>query len=254
MAKTHELTTLKFGKLTVIGENPQRGPKGHIRLDCVCDCGKKVTADKTNILKGGTTSCGCHRQGLLKTHGLSKIPEYVVWEGIVQRCTNPNSDAYENYGGRGVKICDRWRNSFEAFYQDMGKRPTGLYTIERKDNNGDYEPGNCKWITRAEQLRNRRNTLRYSYKGKELTIPELLELPEAKALGLTYQSLRLRLRMSDWSVETALSKKVRSTPVYEHNGVTKTIAEWAKEHGMSNDRLYSRLVTLGWSFERAVSE
>ena len=136
----------KFGKLTVLSEI--EGKK--LFILCKCDCGNYKIARKNNIRAGHTKSCGC----LYGTHRLSKTPVYQTWCSIIQRCLNKNSTIYKHYGGRGIKICDRWLK-FENFYSDMGKKPNGL-TIERKDNSLDYQPDNCIWTTQTEQNRNRR--------------------------------------------------------------------------------------------------
>jgi hypothetical protein len=98
------------------------------------------------------------------THGLRHIPEYHVWAAMKQRCTNPNNKIYKHYGARGIKVCDRWLNSFEAFITDMGRRPTDAHSIERVNNDGNYEPSNCIWATRAVQAKNKRDR-QYLYRG-----------------------------------------------------------------------------------------
>lgn len=141
---------------------------GNSRAVYRCECGNVVTLYKNNVSTGKTLSCGCYNDEVravrlrslptfgkgTPSHGLRKSPEYTVWWGMRMRCEREKNDNYKDYGGRGIKVCHRWRD-FANFYADMGPRPEGT-TIDRTDNDGDYEPGNCEWVTMKQQAANRR--------------------------------------------------------------------------------------------------
>jgi len=146
-----EIAGQRFNKLTVIKKGSNKN--GKARWICRCDCGTMSTIITSQIINGHTKTCGCARGGV-KTHGLTNTSEYVIWCAIVQRTTNPKCKAYYSYGGRGIDLCERWRE-FKNFYKDMGPRPE-FYTVERMDNNKGYSPSNCKWDTRKSQARNTR--------------------------------------------------------------------------------------------------
>lgn len=124
-----------------------------------CECGKEFPCEGVMIFNGSTRSCGCYKKRRLSqeslTHGLTQTPEYEIWGSMIQRCTNSRSTEYENYGGRGIAVCDRWLD-FTNFLEDMGERPTPKHSIDRVDVDGNYEPTNCRWATRLEQNRNQR--------------------------------------------------------------------------------------------------
>lgn len=163
MTKINDLTGKKFGKLKVISF---KEIKNHRTMwKCVCNCSKEVIVSSNSLMCNRTKSCGCiHKEQLIernKKHNLSKTKLYKVWQGMKTRCYNKNFMYYHNYGGRGIIICDKWKNDFSIFYDWAIKNGyrEGL-TIDRIDNDGNYEPNNCRWVTRAEQNRNKRYTKR----------------------------------------------------------------------------------------------
>lgn len=200
--KTEDLTDQKFGRLTAIGGYDRS--TGITYWDFQCECGTVKSIPARSVKSGRISSCGCLKSDAMRerktSHGMSNYPVYAVWSAMIARCTNPNSVSYMDYGGRGIKVCDRWLD-FQNFFTDMGECPKGM-SIDRKDVNGDYEPGNCRWATRHEQNMNRRNTMYVEYGGERVALFDL-----AKSNGVDYDLLRGRYYRG-WPLDVALTAPV----------------------------------------------
>lgn len=194
-----------FGRLKVISEAGYLG-KRRASL-CICECGTEKVVANEDLRSGHAKSCGCYKLDIhrkrLTTHGKSKSVEFIKWAEMIQRCTNPNHRHTDDYGGRGIKVCERWK-SFALFFEDMGECPKGL-TLERIDPNGNYEPGNCIWDTWKNQNRNKRNSRRVTFRGEEKCLGEWCEI-----LGLNYQTVISRLQRG-WTPERAFLEPPATT-------------------------------------------
>jgi hypothetical protein len=196
----------KFERWTIIARiGDYRG--GHTRYEAVCKCGEKGTPRADALLTGTSLSCGCIAAESLKaralTHGMSgsKSPEYQAWAHMIRRCHTPSTKGYESYGGRGITVCDRWRNSFENFIADMGMRPSSQHSLDRINNDGNYEPGNCRWATPVEQSNNTRQVHGVTYQGRTQSIAAW-----ERELGMARNLLRGRIA-AGWSVTEAIETK-----------------------------------------------
>jgi hypothetical protein len=211
MSALIDLTNKSFGAWTVICRGPTTT---HIQWWCQCmRCGTIHLVLGMHLRRGSSRSCGCAnrdrmRQGLLRNfiHGMTGTTEYTIWLHMKQRCLNPKAPDYHNYGGRGITICPRWQDSFEAFFADMGPRPSPQYTMERVRNMDGYSPDNCVWGTAVDQGRNRRTNHMLTLHGDTLCITEW-----AHRTGIHKATLRSR-KLRQWSDEEALT-----TPVRGHN-------------------------------------
>jgi hypothetical protein len=207
-----DLTGKPFGRWKVLGYAGNKISNGRSRLmwTCLCRCGtfKEILGD--NLTGNKTLSCGCWRSEKASVtsakHGFSRvgkrIPEYKVWCGIIQRCTNQNYPKWKDYGGRGITICERWRD-FPNFYKDIGPRPTPKHTVERINNEKGYEPGNVEWATKLVQGNNKRNNRLITFQGKTLTVSQW-----SRELNLPYFTLMYRIK-NGWTAEETLTTPVR---------------------------------------------
>jgi hypothetical protein len=196
-----DLAGQRFGRWIVLSDaDPDR--RGNRRVLCRCDCGREKATAIGRLRNGTSKSCGCGNDHNRK-HGYAtgKPAEYSTWRNMRVRCNLATNEHYPDYGGRGIKVCDRWAD-FLAFLQDMGPRPSSRHTIDRIDVNGNYEPGNCRWATPKEQCRNRRNNTRLTYASVTLTAVEWSE-----KLGGTRHVVAKRIQ-NGWSVERAVTTPI----------------------------------------------
>jgi hypothetical protein len=172
-----DMKGIRYGRLLAI--RPVGVSGSQVVWEFKCDCGNTVQIKGATVRRGGSKSCGCLRRELTAAlhyrHGMKHTAVWRAWASMKSRCLSPTHHAYKNYGGRGIGICEEWKNSFEAFYRDMGDCPKGL-SLDRIDNSKGYEPGNCRWATRKQQLRNTRVNRYATGFGKTLLLCEWAEI------------------------------------------------------------------------------
>lgn len=207
----------RFGCLEVIGDAPSTCER---RVIVRCDCGTEKAAGVSSLRSGASKSCGCKTAEFIsaahRTHGHAtgyvKSQEYGIWTSMLRRCGSPRHKQFATYGGRGIYVCDRWRESFEAFFADMGARPSTAHTIDRIDNNGPYSPENCRWTTRAEQSRNTSRNINLTHNGETMCMGDW-----ARRLGTVGPIIRSRLKHG-WSPDAAVSIPVGAPEMRRRNG------------------------------------
>ena len=239
MSRVKDLTGQRFGRLTVIKFAGTK--KGHAMWDCLCDCGKLCTTYGRMLVGGHKMSCGCLQKEVHSrkwtTHGMSRTKAYKVWEGIRWRCLNEKSNVYSSYGGRGITICDEWRDDFVAFYNYVSKLDhfgESEYSIDRIDNDGNYEPGNVRWATKEEQTRNRRVTVIVEYAGDKIPLQEAAERE-----GIQYCVVEQRWRKGKRDAELFKTPRKFLEKV-EYHGEEMTLKDVAKKTGISYSTLFRR--------------
>lgn len=195
-------TGKRYGKLTVLEYVPNRGHGAHWR--CRCDCGNVVVVYGAYLRRGNNKSCS-QKCGVTKHGGTAdgiRSAEYSCWRDMQSRCENPRYLNYCNYGARGISVCDRWRGSFQAFIDDMGPRPGKGYSLDRIDNDGNYEPSNCRWATKREQDNNRRTNRLLTHRGQTKSLTEW-----AREFGINPLTVHHRLQRG-WDLHRALTAPV----------------------------------------------
>lgn len=207
-----DLTGQRFGRLVVTEQNGV-SKRGSVLWLCLCDCGQRPTVNSSHLTRGYTKSCGCLQKETIRKIGIANIkhgyrkrgrvnPNYDAWSHMNQRCMNPNDKEYKNYGGRGIKVCRRWKR-FANFIEDMGERPTEKHSLDRIDNNSEYNKENCRWATKKEQAHNRRDNRLETYNGISKCVASW-----AEEYMIPYYSLLWRLN-HEWSMYRALTTPIR---------------------------------------------
>lgn len=245
-----QLEGQRFGMLTVLKfSHIDPKNKGSYWL-CRCDCGTEKVLSGHNLRAGLVTDCGCTWRSRVTTHNSTRTRLYKAWANMKARCYNPNNNRYHRYGGRGITVCDEWKNDFEAFQQwalSNGYRDD--LTIERINNNKGYSPKNCRWATHKEQGNNKSTNTIITYMGETHTLAEW-----AEKLGIDYHTLLSRYHYKKWSIKDTLMTPVRdSERLLELNGEVHNMADWGRITGFGKEAIRSRL-RMGWSVEDALTK
>lgn len=192
----------RYGMLTVIAR--AENYRGNAQWRVQCDCGRVKTYIGQDLARGKVRSCGCNNPMYATEHGMASTPTYRIWVGMRARCRNENHAAYHHYGGRGIKVHKPWDESFSNFFADMGACPPGR-SLDRINNDGDYEPGNCRWATMKEQLNNTRVNRIVEINGRSQTLAQWCD-----EIGISRSRVQDRMKWG-WTVERALTEPVRKT-------------------------------------------
>lgn len=238
----------RYGRLVAVERLPAKSKTDtNARWFCRCDCGQSTVSYGQDLARGRTKSCGCLNREQHLQHGMAGTHVYAVWQMMLQRCENPNSQAYENYGARGIKVCPEWHR-FEQFFADMGNRRSG-FSLDRINNDGDYCKENCRWAVTSQQLNNTRRNRVLELNGEKLTIAQW-----AERKGFKWTTIRTRLDQYGWSVEKALTTPPMLAESFKFKGRKQTLREWSDETGINIEVLRSRVRKMGWSISRALTE
>lgn len=254
-ARVIDMTGKKYGSITALSI-AGKSVSGDLKWLFICDCGKRFDATGCYARTGKITTCPeCAKERVRLAsviHGKSETKEYFTWTDIKTRCYNPKTKYFNNYGGRGIVVCDRWLESFENFLSDMGVKPSVKHTIERKDNNGNYEPSNCYWATYTEQANNKRNNIKVTIDGETKTISRW-----ASENGLSYSTVYQRHRDGNHDDQLTASRenflRPKSTGSVELNGITDTYAGWSQRTGIKASTIAMR-IRYGWSVEKSLTK
>jgi hypothetical protein len=241
-----EIESREFNRWRTIGALFKIGRVIHVVAEC--KCGSIRHHAYSNLSTGKSRSCGCYVKEMenhpLKTHGEGgKTAEYEAWQGILSRCYNKNKKHYPRYGGRGIRVCDQWINSYEHFLADVGRRPSSMHSLDRfPDNDGNYEPGNVRWATDKQQANNKSNNRILEIYGKKMTMSEWSDIS-----GI-HVSVILRRLTKGWSRKSAVFTPIAETQhrMLTVEGVSKSVTDWSKETGLTVGAIRNR-IDRGWS-------
>jgi hypothetical protein len=241
-----------FNRWTYLGQDHRMKNKGKVAL-FRCECGTERFVNALSVVRGLSKSCGCQRVDSARQqrqkHGRSQDGSgsaYLTWSNMIRRCSKPYATGYEHYGGRGIRVCERWK-SFENFLADMGERPDGMTLDRYPDTNGNYEPGNCRWSTKTEQAYNKRGTLMVEHAGRRATLAELSEVT-----GVDPETLRRRLTDGMPTEKIVFNGSLARNRVIEYNGESMLMVEWERKLGLSRGVIEARL-RRGKSVEEALA-
>ena len=205
------MTGRRFGALVVTGMAERRSRRIYWNLRC--ECGREVAHSRSNLLRGKARSCGCRKQDFMREaksgrpkSPLAGHPLKNTWYLMVHRCTRPEAASWKSYGGRGIRVCERWRTSFAAFLEDMGERPTSKHSVGRIDNDGPYSPENCRWELLEQQARNKRDTLFVDLDGEKVCLKEA-----CRRAGVSYYAVYLRAYRGSQELQQAFDQLRRAT-------------------------------------------
>ena len=197
--KSEDAIGKKFGRFLILKLFRCDLRNGKRQALAICDCGTKKRVDIYAVIKGAIRSCGCLKFDTMSarntTHGLSDTFEHRVWQGMRSRCRNPNTQSYARYGGRGISVCARW-DDFSKFIEDVGKSPSSKHSLDRINNNGNYEPGNCRWATRIEQARNQSRT--------KVSMSDAMSILKLRSQGLSRKAISARMSVSVGNVDQVI--------------------------------------------------
>lgn len=252
----------RFGRLVIIDDlrykffKTKKGissKKVH-RVIAKCDCGKIKEVSLTQLKNGQTTSCGCYANERtskrFKKHGLRFHPLYAVFDGMKKRCYNKKDKSFTNYGRRGISICNEWINNFISFYNwsiKNGYMPN--LQIDRINNNGNYCPENCRWVTAKQNGNNKNNNHLMIYNNETHTISEWSDIT-----GIKQQTIKSRLNISKWSIEKTLTTSLKDNNIYiEYKSEIKSLKEWSKMTGFKKETLRRRIFFYKWDIEKALT-
>jgi hypothetical protein len=254
--KFKDLTGMVFSRWTVIEQGISKNKTTYWK--CQCSCGTFKYVESCSLRRGNSKSCGCFAVDEVKArnakYGRHKHAVYDTWCGMKKRCLNESNKSFNDYGGRGIDLCQEWIDSFEAFFNHIGERPSAQHSIDRIDNNKGYEPGNVRWATRIVQNNNKRSNIIIEFKGGTKTVAEW-----GRIFNINPSIIQKRLKRG-WSIEDTLTIKeneinIKTYPhrFIEYNGISKTLTEWSTYMGIKVTTIAER-INRGWTVEDAFNK